>query len=299
VRYQIPAEAAASLGIPTLSLPHSLVEWSPPGRLRTSRHAIHLGGIENPTAPPGAILRCSEAFVTYQYPQRVEDVDTAALTGSGLTVLILTDGFGAVNRPTPGLRWFEEALRALADAVEPLGPDHRILLKPHPGTAEDERLVVDALGLQRITVLPRTADLIQLLRSSDLVVGIDTVSSSLVHAVLAGIPIMRLSMRADGWAALRSERPWRDFWSRAVLSLGDGTALAQALLRFAESPDFRIELRQRSDAVAEQLRPTAPTPSLAEVVDELIATGAIGRRERRRGPRAARHHATRRPPAMR
>ena len=299
VRYQIPAEAAASLGIPTLSLPHSLVEWSPPGRLRTSRHAIHLGGIENPTAPPGAILRCSEAFVTYQYPQRVEDVDTAALTGSGLTVLILTDGFGAVNRPTPGLRWFEEALRALADAVEPLGPDHRILLKPHPGTAEDERLVVDALGLQRITVLPRTADLIQLLRSSDLVVGIDTVSSSLVHAVLAGIPIMRLSMHADGWAALRSERPWRDFWSRAVLSLGDGTALAQALLRFAESPDFRIELRQRSDAVAEQLRPTAPTPSLAEVVDELIATGAIGRRERRRGPRAARHHATRRPPAMR
>jgi len=299
VRYQIPAEAATSLGIPTLSLPHSLVEWSPPERLRPGHRSIHLGGIENPTAPPGAILRCSEAFVTYQYPQRVEDVDTAALTGPGITVLILSDGFGAVNRPTPGLRWFEAALRSLVDAVEPLGPEHRIVLKPHPGTAEDERLVVDALGLQRITVLPRTADLIQLLRSSDLVIGIDTVSSSLVHAVLCGVPVIRLSSPANGWSALRSERPWRDFWSRAVHSLEDATALGPALLRFAESAEFRTELRQRSEAAAAELRPSAPTPALAEVVDGLLEAAATGRHERRRGPRDVRRHATRRPPAMR
>jgi hypothetical protein len=216
-----------------------------------------------------------------------------------MTVLILSDGFGAVNRPTPGLRWFEEALRSVEDAVEPLGTDHRILLKPHPGTAEDERLVVNALKLRRITVLPRAADLIQLLRSSDLVIGIDTVSSSLVHAVLAGVPVIRLSVPGNGWAALRSERSWQDFWSRAVLSLEETSDLAPTLARFVDGSDLRTELRRRSDDAAARLRPPGPTPTLAQVVDELLEAGATGRRERQPGPQAARRRATHRPPATR
>ncbi len=301
VRYQIPGEAATHLGIPTLSLPHGVVEWSPPERLFPLPGSVHLGGIENPTAPPGAILRCAETFVVYEYPRRVETIGVRQGPGAMMTILALTDGVAGEHWPSPGLWAHEEALRGIASAAGEAGSDVRVLLKPHPGTAEHDRSIVEALELRNITVLPRTADLAEVLAASDVVIGVNNVSSALVHALNLALPVLRFMVgpHADVEKGRRSARPWLRFWSDAVPTFSDARSLASTLMRIHDDAEFRLQLGERSMELAETLAPPTATPTVAEVVDRILSTESRHHRARQRDPQGDRHRATLRRPTRR
>ena len=274
VAYEIATEAARIAGVPTLTLPHGVQEWSPPGRLAHRPGVAHVAGIRNPTAPAGTYRVCADALIRYEYPHRVERVVLDAAGTRTLTVLALTEGFGVEHVPSLGIRTHERALHALARAAERAGPQVRVLLKPHPGTPDEEHLLLASSGSDAIRTLPREADLFEAMAASDLVIGVNAIGSALVHAVASGAAVVRLSTqplyRADG-ALWQESRAWAAFWDEVTLSVDDEDAVAQLLIRAATDPAVLETLRDRSRSAAARLLAADGAERVSDVVAGLLA----------------------------
>lgn len=280
IEYQVPIEAARLVGVPTLTIPHGVVHWVPPHRLRPRPGVVHLSGIVNPTAPPDTLRVTGEALVTYEYPRRREDVGASALRASQLNVLVLTDGFGRTNHLSVDLRAHQRALRSVATAVRDAGPGVRAFLKPHPAMDERaERLLLREEESKALEVLPRAADLIEALGRSDLVVAINCIGSALVHTVAAGVPVVllqtvavldRSARPALGHTALGEIQRWQEFWEDGLHAVTDGVELADLLRRMVDEPDLRRGLEERSHAVAMLLRPSGPDETITDIIGELL-----------------------------
>jgi hypothetical protein len=286
VAYEIATEAARIAGVATLTLPHGVQEWSPPSRLAQRPGVVHVAGIHNPTVPTGTYRVCADALIRYEYPHRVERVALDAVGDRTLTVLAISEGFGVEHVPSIGIRSHERALHALARAADRAGPQVRVLLKPHPGTPDEEHLLLASSGSNAIRTLPREADLFEVMAASDLVIGVNAIGSALVHAVASGVAVMRLSThplyRADGrlW---QESRAWATFWDEAILSVDDEDAVAQLLIRARTDCDLLRMLRGRSHSVAERLLAGDGTGRVSGVVEELLA-GRSDHRDLNRDP---------------
>ncbi len=269
--YQIPILAAAESRVPIMTLPHGVVEWWPPERFAAPSPAVHVGGVRNPTAPDGAVTLCTDAFVPYEYPHRVEPLRPLDDGGEAITIALITEGYGEISI-VPERRAQRDALRAVVSAASSLDRKVRLLLKTHPGNPEDERLLLPAAACDVIT-LPRSADVFELISASDLVIGVNMIGSALVHAVRAGAPVLRLTTRsllgAEG-AAWRNWTAWSDFWDESLLTVRDEEEVRAALedaLRDAESLE---SLRMRSFRAAASFASEDRTPGICAIVHELL-----------------------------
>ncbi len=274
VAYEIATEAARLAGIRTLTLPHGVQEWSPPGRLAGRSGVAHVAGIHNPTAPTDTYRVCGDALIRYEYPHRIERFEVDKPGTRTLTVLALTDGFGLDHVPSIGIRAHERALRSLARAADRTGPHVRVLLKPHPGTPDVEHLLLASSGSDAIRVLRREVDLFEAIAASDLIVGVNTIGTALVHAVASGAAVVRLSThplyRADGrlW---QESRDWASFWDEAILSVDDEDAMAELLAGVDTDPEMLEGLVARSRRAAERLLAGHGAENVSDVVRSLLA----------------------------
>ena len=273
--YQVPREAARAVGVPVLTLPHGVVEWAPPALLLPEQRTSHVAGIENPTAAPDTMVVCHDALVRYEYPRRVRRVESTR-AGTRSRILVLTDGFGSQDRPGINMSLHGEVLAQLADAAQSCGPDVQFLLKPHPGGPDDERLLIERAQGDAVEVLPREADVFVLFATCDLVVGLNSLTSALVHAAAMGRPIVRWTTnplhRANGdwWSAYSS---WNRFFEEHLASVRSADELVAFISRLRTEPDFVTGLEERSHRMTTRLRPDAPPTSVAEAVEQLLAIG--------------------------
>lgn len=285
VAYEIATEAARIAGVPTLTMPHGVQEWSPQGRLARRPGVAHVAGIHNPTAPADTYRVCRDALIRYEYPHRVERVVLDVLDAPDapespeartLTVLAISEGFGVEHVPSIGIRTHEHALLTLARAAERAGPRVRVLLKPHPGTPDEEHLLLASNG-DFIRTLPREADLFEAIAMSDLVIGVNAIGSALVHAVASGAAVVRLSThplyRADG-AIWQESRDWAAFWDEVTLSTDDEDALARLLIRASTDHALLVTLRGRSHSAADRLLAGDGAERVTDVIEGLLTDRA-------------------------
>lgn len=269
--YQLPIIAATRSGIPILTLPHGVVEWWPPERFAAPGRAIHVGGVRNPTAPDGAVTPCTDAFVTYEYPHRVERLRALDGGETAITIALLTEGYGELSI-VPELRAHREALHAAVAAASALDREVRLLLKTHPGNPEDERHLIPTGGCE-VVALPRSADLIELITNSDLVIGVNIIGSALVHAVRAGAPVLRLTTRSlhrvEG-AAWRNWTAWSEFWDESLMTVRDGAELHAAIEEALGDAAALESLRTRSSHAAAWFATEGRTPEIGAIVRELL-----------------------------
>jgi hypothetical protein len=279
VSYEVPIEAARSLDVPVLTLPHGIQEWAPPERLAPRPGIAHVAGIANPTAAPGVLRVSPDALIEYEYPHRVRRPALDLGTGR-LIVLAVSDGFGSVNTPSTGARAHGVALRALARLARERSDVLRVLFKPHPGTPEDEALLLGSEGDAPLEFVSREADLIALLGMADLVIGVNSRGTSLVHAVRADLPTIRLmtdgSGSASGWL-WDEQRGWSEFWDDAVVTLTGADTLDRTVMEMVERPTVRDDLRTRSRRAAAVLLPTTGQERLTVILDELLRTRRVSR----------------------
>ena len=284
VSYEVPVRAARSLGIPVLTLPHGIQEWSPPALLAPHAAVAHVAGISNPTAPPGSMRRSLDVLIEYEYPHRLRPPSVTRSDGR-LRILAVTDGFGAVNRPSTGIRTHAHALASLARLAGDRPADVRILVKPHPGNAEDEQLLVDEGVVGALEFLSREEDLIALLGAADLVLGVNCHGTSLVHAVRCDVPVVRFLTEdpADSSGALWTEpRSWSTFWNEAVTTVRDAERLGLLIDDLIARPEGLGALREDSRRAAALLVPVDGQERLVDILDELLASPV---RARASGPR--------------
>ncbi len=270
--YHIPIIAATRSGVPTMTLPHGVVEWWPSERFAAPRRAVHVGGVRNPTAPDGAVTPCADAFVAYEYPHRVEHLRALDGVEEAIVIAVITDGYGGISI-VPELRAHREALHAVVAAASALDHKVRLLLKTHPGQPEDERLLLPPTGGCEVVALPRSADVIELITASDLVIGVNITGSALVHAVRAGAPILRLTtrslLRADG-SAWRGWTAWSEFWDESLATVRDGAELRAAIEEALADPRALESLRMRSRNAAASFATEDWKPEIGAIVRELL-----------------------------
>jgi hypothetical protein len=273
--YQVPREAARAVGSPVLTLPHGVVEWAPPRLLTPEPRTLHVAGIDNPTAPRDAMVVCHDALVRYEYPQRVRAIEGLG-RGARFRVLALTDGYGSQDRPGVNMSLHRALLAQLARAARDCGPDVEFLLKPHPGGPDDERLLLAQVHDEAIEVLPREADVFALVATCDLVVGLNSLTSALVHAAAMGMPIVRWMTNplhravGDWWSAYTS---WNRFFEDHLASVGSADELVASIGRLRTEPAFVTGLEERSRRLTTRLRLDAPSVSLVEAVEQLLLLG--------------------------
>jgi hypothetical protein len=291
VSYEVPVEAARSLDLPVLTLPHGIQEWAPPERLAPRPGVAHVAGIVNPTAPPESLRVSPDALIQYEYPHRVRRPAIDPETDR-LTVLAVSDGFGSANIPSTGARAHGLALMALARLARERSDVLRVMFKPHPGTPDDEVLLLGAESDTPLEFVSREADLIALLGMADLVIGVNSRGTSLVHAVRATLPTIRLMTdgtgSASGWL-WDEPRGWSEFWDDAVVTLTGADMLDPTIMDLIERPSGLEELRSRSRRAASVLLPATGQERLTVILNELLRAHTAGgdrvpgrhRRERR------------------
>jgi len=271
--YQIPIEAAGRLGIPVMTLPHGVVEWWPPPRFAHPQHAVHISGVRNPTAPDDTVTPCTDAFVPYEYPHRVERGRVLDDRDTAITIALITEGYGEISI-VPELRVHRAALHAVVSAASSLDREVRLLLKTHPGDLEDEQFLLPPTAACEVMVLPRSADVIELIAASDLVIGVNNIGSALVHAVRAGTPVLRLTTRsllgAQG-AAWRNWTDWSAFWDESLLTVRDEMELRDAITDALGGADGLESLRMRSVRTAAAFTSEDRTPAIGAIVRELLS----------------------------
>jgi hypothetical protein len=277
ISYQVPTEAAQLAGVPVITLPHGVVEWSPQGVLAPRCGIVHVGGIRNPTDESQAIQVCRDIMITHEYPRRVREF-VQATPRTAVQILVLTEGYLGWNSPSVLARSHQRALQIIAEASARAAVGTEFMLKPHPADPDDEQALM-LEGMRpgtKVVVLPREADTLAAIAASDLVVGLNYVGSAMVHAVMQGCPAIRIStshalLSAEGedWA---NWTKWAEFWDRALLSVASTAELLETVQRVHRDPAFVEELRQRSHDAAAALRPDADAPSIIDVVEEILAT---------------------------
>lgn len=282
VKYHVPIEAAKSLRIPVLTLPHAVLQWSPPHLLAPADRVAHLTGIANPTSQSGSMRVSQDALIEYEYPHRVQP-PIVTKTDHRFTILAVTDGFGAINRPSTGIRTHASALTALARLARARSDDLRIQVKPHPGTSAAQQLLVDACARDALDFLPREDDLIALLGAADLIIGVNCHEASLVHAVRSSVPVIRfLTEDPEKWkGALWTElRSLASFWNRTVTTVRDAGELERLVDDLVARPEGLEVLRDASRSAAACLVPAEGQERLVDIIDELLAASVRERASR-------------------
>ena len=123
-------------------------------------------------------------------------------------------------------------------------------------------------------MLRREVDVFEAIAASDLVVGVNTIGTALVHAVASDAAVVRLSTnplyRADGrlW---QESRDWASFWDEATLSVDDEDAMAELLARVDTDPEMLEVLVARSRRAAERLLAGHGAENVSDVVRSLLA----------------------------
>jgi hypothetical protein len=272
IAYHIPIIAATQSGVPTMTLPHGVVEWWPPERFTAPGPTAHVAGVRNPIAPDGAVTPCADAFIAYEYPHRVEHLSSLDGGERAITIALITEGYGELSI-VPELRAHRDALHAVVAAASALDRKVRLLLKTHPGNPEDERFLLPQTRGCEVIALPRSADLIELITDSDLVIGVNTIGSALAHAVRAGAPVLRLTTRSllgAGGAAWRNWTAWSEFWDESLVTVREGVELHTAIQEVLGDAAVLESLRTRSSRAAARFATEDRTPEIGAIVRELL-----------------------------
>ena len=164
-------------------------------------------------------------------------------------------------------------------AARNAGPEVQIFLKPHPAMDERAELaLLNAEDAASVRLLPRSADLIQALAACNIVVGVNTIGSALVHAVDRGIPIVRLQHHPafDSGPSIAmntlasSQTAWHNFWSSVLFTVQDADELTEVFNRLGIDRGFSEALTARSLATADLLHPQDSDESLRAILDDLL-----------------------------
>ncbi len=233
---QLPAAAAQRLGIPTFSLPHGaltgarrleavdFVLWE----LSLQRKMYERIGV-----PHKRLIPCRDLVTTEEYPSEAANVSADDGAWRVLALTTVTQ-FPSCLAPGHSSRAQLDALRALTDPPGDLAPELSLRFKCHPGWPQFE--FFSALdGSARWQILKPISELTSALHESDLVLLVNNVGSTVVHAARAGKPIIFFwldplmgtpELHADlvaeaGVVARTSEEVWdriRDFFTRSQVA---------------------------------------------------------------------------------
>lgn len=190
---QLPAEAARSLGLPTFSIPHGAVGvWDDLIRAESLLYSIepqrqgwYMAGISQER-----LIGCRGTVTKAEYP--VVPGQHIAETEACCSILVLSNPVtSCTRRLLPGASIAEqiEGIRALVNPPADLAGQIKVCFKTHPGYPEVEIFEASSSDA-RTHLLPPNADLHTALQGADLVVALNYDGSALVHAVLAGKPIV-------------------------------------------------------------------------------------------------------------
>jgi hypothetical protein len=260
-------ESIAETGLAVMTVPHGVVMAGSQTTLADSDRVIQLAGLADPTCAGRRPRYCPEVLHRYEYPHRVRAVKSSLLTGRGLRVLAISDGF-----PTIGLHDHAEILRALSGAANALSEQIEIAFKPHPGTPSDEEILLAAFSdPQHVQLASRDLDLHELLDRSDLVLAVNSAGSALVHAIRKGLPVALLWGRSprDAVSSNDSSMGWLRFWSESLPLLMGESDLTMFLQRYVEDAGYRQALGAASVAIASRLFPVDGAERLEDLVREL------------------------------
>lgn len=190
---QIPARAANQLGIPSLSVHHGM------------GHTCYVDGFNQATAlcmatrteyevfrrsgiAESALALTRGIFIEHEYP-----VEAASAQGAGcglrLLLLLRPAAFpGYIDREISTSSQ-QAALAELFQVPACLAGKVAVTLKAHPGFPEKELLSSAGICVER-AMLPLASNLYDALQQADLVIMVNAVGSTVLHASLLGKPII-------------------------------------------------------------------------------------------------------------
>jgi len=243
---QLPAHAAARLGIPSICLPHGI------GLTRGARPkadlVLHLGQADREAylrsgIPAKRLAACSDLGIQNEYPV---DEGLAWTPAKGkLNVLALMAATGRPGVLYPVIRHTAQidALRALAAPPPDLAQRLHLSLKTHPGLPDLEIIEVAGPEVQAL-LAPLDLPLERALAAADLVVALNYSGVGVLHTAEAGKPLLLFWLDPD----LGRADPFifADLYAPAGHMTRSGTELWDAVRRFLDEPDYAEGLRQRA-----------------------------------------------------
>ena len=274
---QLPIEAARNLKIPTFSMPHGAYGLMP----NTVASDYYLCNVEEQRIPitkagvaPERIRLCGSMLAENEYPV----LPKASSVPSGWRLLIITSlvGFPDCIYPVISTRAQIEAFRVLDKPPEDLAKRLMLSVKPHPGYP-DNALFSVVSGKFKKQVLPKDADLISILKETDLVVAVNCKTSAIMHVLRLKMPIVFFCTDQNVIERIiDSAREWfqdsaRE-WFQGGKLVTNGEEFWNTVRRFFLEPEFREVLKSKSQSFAQKNLDNSNYPSIGEVVDDVLST---------------------------
>lgn len=251
---QIPAEAAASLGVPSLCLPHGVgitravrpKSSVVPCLCQADRRVYLSSGIHEER-----LTGCLDLDTENEYA--VDGAKALPRMEGRLNVLALMTATGRPGVLYPVIRHEAQAraLRALAAPPPDLAGRLALTLKTHPGLPDLE--IVEAAGPKVQALLaPLDLSLAGALASADLVLAVNYSGVGILHAAKAGKPLIQFWLDPD---IGRSEPMlFADIYAPAGGMARSEGELWALMRRFLDEPGQAEAMRRRSDDFLRSLR---------------------------------------------
>lgn len=243
---QLPAHAAARLGIPSICLPHGI------GLTRSARPkadlVLHLGQADREAylrsgIPATRLAGCQDLGIQNEYPVDESLAWTPAKGKLNVLALMAATGRPGVLYPAISPEAQVRALRALAAPPPDMAGRLHLSLKTHPGLPDLEIIEVAGPEVQAL-LTPLDLPLARALAAADLVVALNYTGVGVLHCAEAGKPLVQFWLDPD----LGRADPfiYADLYAPAGHMTRSEDEFWNAVRRFLDEPGYAEALRQRA-----------------------------------------------------
>ncbi len=189
---QIPAEAANRLKIPTFAIPHGVGftrEIKPKSKHVLYNFKTDREGYIRSKISPNHLIACRNCMSQNEYPINAKHTLSKGPGKWNILVLTIPTGHNGILFKSINLSDQIKALRVIDNPPPDMNHKISIKIKPHPWIPETE--IIKAAG-KRLSkhVLPPNFELKTALEASDLVIALNYSGVALIHAMMAGKPII-------------------------------------------------------------------------------------------------------------
>lgn len=243
---QLPAQAAARFGIPSICLPHGI------GLTRAARPkadlVLHLGQADRQAylrsgIPAQRLAGCEDLGIQNEYPVDESLAWTPAKGKLNILALMAATGRPGVLYPVIRHTAQVRALRALAAPPPDMAALLNLTLKTHPGLPDLE--IIELAGPKAQALLaPLDLPLANALATADLVVALNYTGVGVLHCAEAGKPLVQFWLDPDIGQA--DPFPFADLYAPAGHMTRSEDEFWNAVRRFLDEPGFAEALRQRA-----------------------------------------------------
>ncbi len=264
-------KAAKRLGIPTVTIPHGVVE-STSYPSKTSDVALY--GVELQKqyyhkirgVPVSRLKRCKGLIYREEYPNLR---GSSYFTREDCRVLLLTNPTspGTTLAPYLSLKAQAMALQQLCNVPGDLSSKVEMVIKVHPHYSDLDIIASAAPDLCE-RVLPRRADLHSVLQETDLVVGVNYEGSALAHALRAGKPsVVFLTLEKP---LVERQCGHVNLFAGGITVVRSAAELWLLLRNFVNDSDTAEQMRLRAQGFASKHLSERGFPDLLDLLPELL-----------------------------